>query len=499
MSAGAAPHVVWILCDQLRADAVGFMGNRCARTPNLDRLARRGVIFDNLYVQSSVCMPSRGCMLTGRYPRAIRMGRGCPLLDPRETTLPEILQRANYRTGMFGKLHLTPQQYTRQVLKSDRPITDAGPFLAAAGLPPGPEDPVKRNYGFQEVVAFEDILWGEYGRWLAERDPTMPGMRYGPGGPRPGWQPQFEVGLKDVGVSPVPAALHPSAFIGASAADFFARRHREGPCFLHVSFVDPHHPWDPPEELAANYPPEEMPSPKRAEGDFVWPPTLAARAHDFSEVTPHMARTTIAYYYAMIEMIDRAVGALVEAIERAGELDNTLFVFAADHGELLGDYGLWRKGSYHYDCLIRVPGFISYPRRIAGGRRVEGLVQSIDLTSTVLGLLDLPVGDGMQGQDLSGALIGNGRIGRPWIYCELYTALWGPFVDCWTLRTQAAKLNYYPADRVGHLFDLKQDGEERNNLFDSPGRRSLRDEMLGNLLEEIRRQADPLPRVLSQF
>jgi arylsulfatase A-like enzyme len=143
------------MCDQLRADALGFMGNRMVRTPNLDRLASQGVVFDNLFVQSPVCTASRACMWTSRYLRNLGMANGCPLLDPHEVTLPELLQRSGYRTGLFGKLHRTPQEHTANLLKADRPITDARVFLEAAGLPPIPDDPFKRNYGFQHLWHFE--------------------------------------------------------------------------------------------------------------------------------------------------------------------------------------------------------------------------------------------------------------------------------------------------------------------------------------------------------
>ena len=496
------PHVVWIMCDQLRADALGFTGNSIVRTPNLDRLAERGVVLDNLFAQSSVCMPSRACMLTGRYPRTLRMNSGNPLLDPRETTVPELLQRAGYRTGMFGKLHLTPQQYTRSDLKTDRPVTDAGPFLEAAGLPPMPQDPVKRNYGFQDVAAFEDALWGEYAEWLEARDPSLPGVRRGESGL---WESARSVefpgtGLQDVGLSPVPADLHPSSFIAESAVDFFERNHAEAPCFMHVSFVDPHHPWDPPAEVARNYPAADMPLPRPSgPGNVTWPPLLEERGADFTNVPDDAARTAVAYYYAMIETIDRGVGKVVDAVERAGELDNTLFVFVADHGELLGSYGLWRKGSYHYDCMIRLPCFISYPRGLPGGRRIGGLVQSLDLPTTLLGLLGMPLHPGMQGEDLSGPLANGDPVGRPHVYCELYTAFWGPFVDCWTVRTDTAKLNYYPSDGVGHLFDLEQDPDELNNVFDATDHRALRDDMTALLLRATCDQKDPLPIPLSQY
>ena len=499
------PHVVWFVCDQLRADALGFMGNPCVRTPHLDRLAETGVVFDHMIVQAPVCMASRACMLTGRYMRSIRMSGGSPLLDPRETTLPEILQRAGYATGMFGKLHLTPQQYTFNELGSNRPISNAGAFVEAAGIGPMPDDPAKRNYGFQEVVGFEDLLWGEYADWVAERDPTLAAILPTRGmGPWQGWRQDerfADANLGDVGPTVIPPALHPSVFIGTSAAEFFTRRHADGPCFMEVSFVDPHHPWDPPEAIARTYAPDDMPLPQYTDsGEVSWPPSLAERTGDWHAITPDMARTVVAYYYAMVEMIDRAVGHVVEAIDQAGQLDNTLFVFCADHGELLGRSGLWRKGAYHYDDMIRVPCFVSWPSRIGGARRVDGLVQEIDLAPTILGLVGEPVDHGMQGIDLSDALVSSTDIGRPWAYTESYLAQWGPYVNCWTVRTSCAKLNYYPTDRVGHLFDLGSDPDERRNLFDrSSGRGALRDEMMAHLIEELHTQADPLPKVLSQF
>ena len=168
------PHVVWFLCDQLRWDTLGFMGDGLARTPNLDRLAAAGTVFDNMFVQSPVCMSSRACMLTGRYLQSLSLANGCAILDPWETTLPELLQRAGWRTGHFGKLHLTPQQYTLQTLKEDAPVTDPARFWHAAGMAsPMPTDPTKRHYGFQEEVAFEDALWGSYLPWLLERAPEL--------------------------------------------------------------------------------------------------------------------------------------------------------------------------------------------------------------------------------------------------------------------------------------------------------------------------------------
>ncbi|MFW6060139.1 MAG: sulfatase [Phycisphaeraceae bacterium] len=498
------PHVVWLMCDQLRADALGFAGNAHVRTPNLDRLAARGVVFDQMYPQSSVCVPSRACMITGRYMRPLGMSGGASMLNPRETTLPEVLQQRGYRTSLFGKLHLTPQQYTLSDLGSDCPVNDARPFVEPAGIPPAPERPEKQHYGFQDRVEIEDTLRGQYVDWLMQRDPALaqrvPRDRASAMNEAPWRQLYPDSPLRDVGPVDMPAELHPSMFVGESAADYFAQHHAETPLFMQVSFVDPHHPFDPPEEIARDYPAERMPSPKYTDtGAVTWPAGLAERVPDFSDVTDEMARTTVGLYYAMVEMIDRGVGRLLEAIERAGEMDNTVFVFVADHGEMLGDYGLWRKGSYHYDCLIRVPCFVSWPAKLPQGQRIDELTQAIDLMPTLLGLLGVDAPPGVQGRDLSTRLVQGESVGRPFIYCELFTAWWGPFVACWTVRTAEAKLNYFPDDRVGHLFDLRDDPDERVDRYDDPASRALRDQMMTHLLTSMHEQTDPLPRVLSQF
>jgi arylsulfatase A-like enzyme len=192
------------------------------------------------------------------------------------------------------------------------------------------------------------------------------------------------------------------------------------------------------------------------------------------------------------------VGRLIQAVETAGQMRNRIFVFLSDHGEMLGSYGLWRKGSWHSDCMIRVPGFVCAPGRLGGQRRINGLVQAIDLAPTILGMLGLPVHERMQGMDFSGQLLRDEAIRQRWIYSEMWTTLWGSWVRCWTIRTETAKLDYYPSDRVGHLFDLAADPDERNDLWASPRHRDLRGEMLASLLQHQGDQVGNWPKVFCQ-
>ena len=506
--ANQQPNIIWFMCDQLHPRTLGYMGDPVARTPNLDRLAELGTVFDRMFVQNSVCMPSRAIMWTSRYLRNLNMANGCPVLDPHETTLAEILQRAGYQTGLFGKLHLTPQVYTVETLQSDRPVSDAAAFCEAAGLGPAPADPVKRNYGFQETAHFEDHckLWGEYYEWLQERAPEMlEAARISYTGPNPDFG--RDSGCHDVGITDLTADVHPSAFIADCAIEFFKRCCREEkPCLAHVSFVDPHHPWNPPRDIAPHYPVEQMPLPAhRDPGENVhWPPSLAERMapkqNYLCPTDPQKIQTVTAYNYALLETLDRAVGRVIEAVEQAGQMENTIFLFVSDHGEMLGNYGLLRKGSWHYDCMIQTPCFLTAAGRIPAGGHMEELTETIDLAPTLLGLAGLDIPDRMQGRNLAPALLNHADMPeKPWIYCEMFQTLWGPWTACQTIRTRTAKLNYFPIDRVGHLFDLENDPDERRNLWDFSEHRPLRDAMMANLLEELNRQIDGSPRVLSQY
>lgn len=493
----ARPHVVLLLCDQLRADALGFMGSPVARTPNLDRLASLGAVFENLFCQVPVCMGSRACLLTGRYARANRMAGGSALLDPRETTWPAVLQAAGYRTGLFGKLHLTPQQYTRETLQSEYALADPTRFLADAGLP---AFPAASAYGFAEAAPHEDILWGHYLDWLGGRDAALAARIRAGGRGAVRQEPGIELPpvLSDVGALDLPVDLHPSAYISDQALDFFQRHHEQAPCLLHVSFVDPHHPFDPPAELLRHYPAATMPLPAHSDtGDVVWPQCLKERTPDFSTVTPAVAQTTIACYHAMVECIDIQIGRLLDAIEGAGALAETLFVFTADHGEYLGSYGLWRKGSYPYDCLLRVPGIVAAPGRLPPGQRYPGLRETVDLMPTLLSLAGVAPPPGLQGLDVSAGLQQGAVAGRDSIWCEMYQAQWGPFTRFCTVRTEQHKLNYFPHDRITQLFDLDADPAQRHCL--AAAAPALRREMSELLFDRLYDQADPLPLVTTQY
>ena len=489
-----AMNVLWIMTDQLQADCLGFMGNSVVQTPNLDRLARRGIVFDQAFCQSPVCMASRASAFTGRYPAAIRV-RGMGLLPPSETTCPETLRRNGYATGCFGKLHLTPEQYTRDTLGSDVPIADATPFLKPAGVCPIADDPFKKNYGFGEHIGCDDRNQGHHRRWLAQHRPDL--LTKEPVLPYPNHR-------TDVFVSPYPSQWHPSSFIADRAADFIeGHAEQESPWFTFCSFIHPHHPFDPPQDQIDRYAINDMVIPDQNGGpscqDIPEPAASAiGNALDFPE---DLKKRIVLHYYASISLIDDCVGMLIDRLKQTGQIDNTIIIFAADHGEFLLRRGLMTKPSMHYDELIRVPLMICLPGEDTSSRRVTGLVELTDLLPTLLGLLSIQAPPGVQGTDFSEAIHSGSPIGRSDIYSDMYDLLWGPCMAVTTLRTEQWKLNIYPTaePHYGQLFDLKHDPYEHNNLYREPAYSHVKLDMLWKLAARQVRNVDPLPLLLTQY
>ena len=533
------------MTDQQRADALGCAGNPIVQTPNIDGLAAGGSMFTNAYVQCPVCMASRAAIHTGRYPRQLRMP-SMGILPPDEITIAETLRRAGYATGMFGKLHFTPQSYTHQTLGSDKPL-DVDEFLGAAGVDSpwarlAAEDPMKKSYGFDESIGVEDSLWGHWLDWLERESPEyVPhavAENWGPGragikyGANPPATRMFHPTVGDFFDSHIPAELSASRYIVDRSIDFI-RRNANKPFFVHCSFVDPHHPFNAPEPYSRMYDPADMVTPRAADREQ-FPSSLRGKAgeditrmHGFSDDLWRWAR---ANYYGMVSNIDDCVGRLVTTLDELGLRDNTVIVFIADHGEYVGGHRLLYKGSYLFDDIMRVPFIINGPG--VGGVQVDDLVQEIDVYPTIMSFVGLPIHAGVQGHDLTSLISGRGvhdtsgeqpqRNVPPWgelpengvpgaeqpvhmaapgydrVYCETDDLPDPHYVASVAVRTREWKLNYFPHSGSGMMFNLKDDPEETINLYNDPGYAERQRELTGELLDMYDVMKDPLPHRLTQ-
>jgi arylsulfatase A-like enzyme len=508
------PNVILIMSDQHRADALGCMGNSIVKTPHFDRLAEGGVVFENAFVQCPVCMASRAAIHTGRYPRTIKV-RSMGLLPPTEITLAETLKRAGYVTGMFGKLHFTPQGYTNFQRGIDRPIFDAGYFLEPTGILSAANlaaaaDPFKKDYGFDVSYGVEDLVWGTYLDWLEEEAPEhVPAhvsenwgsvrgeIRYGSSPPA---KRMFHPDVSDFFDSRMPSEIHPSTFLVDRALEFI-KANREKPFFVHCSFVDPHHPFNAPRPFNALYRPDDMPTPPPLDAEEFYPPHLPeplwAQITKTGRFPDDLWRWGLANYYGMISHIDWCVGRLLKGVDDLG-LENTLILFTADHGEYIGDHRMLYKGSLMFDGEIRVPLIASWPGRLKSPRRIEGMCAEIDIYPTIMSLLGLPIHPGVQGRDLSKMLLGGKEEGCERIFCELdRMPLAEDAIPSQTIRRADWKLNYFPLTRQGLLFHLKEDPEERHNLYTDPAHARIRHELMMDIADFIHASGDPLPIRLS--
>jgi len=221
------------------------------------------------------------------------------------------------------------------------------------------------------------------------------------------------------------------------------------------------------------------------------PPFVEKRQHDVHvdhdsvawslDPTRDQLHRMRAYYCANVEMIDREVGRIIDALEARGRLDDTIIVFASDHGDCLGDHGLSQKWA-PYDEITRVPLIISCPAKFAGGRRVDSLVQLFDLGPTILEWAGLEPDPSFEAESLNAALSGDDFAGRTHVYCEQGGDVNLTGAEYLTMvRSATHKLVSFQGQDYGQLFDLVDDPGETRNLWGAPGAQDTKRELLDTM------------------
>lgn len=470
------PNVLWICTDQQRYDTLGCTGNRFVRTPHLDRLAEEGVQFEHGYSQSPVCTPSRASFLTGRYPRTTRCRQNGQSILADEILVTKVLHDAGYTCGLSGKLHLSACN-PRACKGTERRIED-GYDAFHWSHHPKPDWPTN-----------------EYGVWLAEhgaeyRTPPRADCRFVLDG--------------------MPAELHQTSWCVDKAIGFIeAAKRFPRPWLFSVNVFDPHHPFDPPPEYLERYLPDvdDIPLPNYVEGELERKPEWQRTDHGgayggkggfrYAAMSARDHRLVRAAYWAMVDLIDAQVGRLLAALDRSGQRENTLVIFTSDHGEMLGDHGIYLKGPYFYEPAVRVPLLVRLPGRIAAGRRTPALVELADLAPTLLDACGLPRQPGMQARSLWPLLTGAAPLEqhRDDIYCESYDAhvVYATPAHATMVRSQRHKLVLAHGRHTGELYDLEQDPTETVNRWDDPDCAEVRTEMLVRLADRMAWTVDPLP------
>jgi choline-sulfatase len=350
MSSFERPDLVLIITDQQRFDQLGYASDGHFETPNLDALAKSGVIFDAAYSASTTCVPARMSMLTGIQPHRLPTQENRNALREGFWTVAHELRRGGYETAAIGKMHFAPV-HARHGFETMRLCE----HLHAQGL--------------SEVSEQRGDLVDDYHDWLVAN------------------------GLDDWRLAgddrPVPSArpaeIHPTAWVEREVLEFLAGRDRSDPLFLVVSFPHPHAPYDPPEPYASMYDPADSVLPVNGQTSNAGLPMVFGIATMHSSTrseaeNSRALRSFLATVRGLVKQIDDAVGRIVESLD----LSSTVVLFASDHGDFAGHRGLMRKNPWvPFDDLARVPFFVS-GAGVDGGRVSSDLVQTSDIALTCL-------------------------------------------------------------------------------------------------------------------
>jgi len=468
------PNILWICTDQHRYDALGPY-DTAVETPALDKFADDGVRFDRTYCQSPVCTPSRASFLTGRYPRTTGCRQNGQPMARDEHLVTATLAAAGYRCGLAGKLHLSPTN-------PDDP-TDA--------LGREPARRLRDGYGtfHWSPDPGDEHPDNAYQQWLTGRDVSFEHTPY------------QDSAYVESGMA---SEHHQTKWCTDRAIDYVeAAAGDDSPWLFSLNYFDPHHPFDPPPaylERALDRIDDELPD--RNSGELAEKPAVQREASETGSypgatMTDEDHRLIRAAYYAMVEFVDDQIQRLLDALEATDQREETLVVFMADHGEMLGDHDMYKKGPYFYEPAVRVPLLVSWPGWVDTGVVRDDIVELVDLAPTLLDAADVTAPPGIQGASLWPLLTGESDTHtRASAYCAFYNASkrhTNPPAYATMLRTDEHKLVVHHGTDDGELYDLETDPAEYHNRWADDDYGDIRAALLERLTDRMAQTIDPLP------
>lgn len=469
------PNILLIMTDQQRWDSLGCYGQTAIQTPNLDRIAAEGVRFEACYTPNPICTPARASLMTGKHVLEHGVTKLYDVLGDDEILFPERLRAAGYHTALFGKLHVSSGVH-EQTHRHPHDGFDIYEYCIEASV--GMDSP-----------------YNGYVRWLAARDPAF----------------LEELRARRRGLKHIPAHLHFTRWAAEQTIEFIESVDASQPFFCMMSVFDPHNPYDQyPAEYAARV---DIASLRRvippAVGDDRIYALQQERALSYlgpaETFSPEDILAMRVGYYASLAFLDDEVGKVLSVLDKRGLADNTLVFFVSDHGDSLGDHGLFVKGVHLYDEAIRVPLLMRWPAQLAAGHVVSTPVHMHDVAATILAAADVAIPAEMTACDVlpyaSGALTGRSR---PVFTVYRNTGIndakhyFSPPLDSTMIRDGQFKLIVYhaiPAHGTPmslQLFDLVNDPEEQTDLTSDAQHGATLVRLLATLVDLLQQQGRPL-------
>ncbi len=425
LSLNQPPNILFLMSDEHRADIAGFTGNSIIRTPHLDQLARTGFTFTNAYTPSPICIPARQSMMAGQFPRTC----GCEVygqdLPPGSMTFARRLAEYGYETVVSGKLH---------------------------------------HMGTDQMQGWTRRISGDIhvdARYLGERAQRY---RRGTGFK---WSDVKEIARAGVGRGPI-ISHDEFAVEGAIRfiEDYFLNgyydREQTQPLLLKISLLQPHYPYFTSEEKFHYY--LNRVEPYLNQMVFEHPFLSQRQVKPGVDASERELRRATAAYYGMVETMDQMFGRVMDALQQAGQnLDEWIIVYTSDHGEMLGQHGIWEKQKF-FEASVKVPFIVRYPTRFPQGKRVEANVNLCDLFATLCELTGTPIPDRLDSRSLV-PLMEDGADGRECWMNESVSQFGGTNL---MIKRDSLKYQYYGESIPEVLFDLVRNPEETVNFIQEP-------------------------------
>ena len=489
------PNIIFIMTDDHTTQAMSCYGGQLLDTPNMDRIAAEGIRFDNCYATNALSGPSRACILTGKFGHMNGFTDNASRFDGSQQTFPKLLQQAGYRTGIVGKWHLisepegfdfwsivTGQEeqgdyYTPEFLENGVPVTEEGYVTDVIT---------------DKALEFIGSCEGPYCLMFHQKAPHrnwMPAPRH--------------LGMFNDTVFPEPETLFDDYSTRGDAA------RTQDMSIAHTLQND----WDlkllTREEILAGgnrlhdvY--TRMPEEVQHKWDSVYAPRIAEyRSGKLSgdELVRWKYQQFMRDYLACVVSVDEGIGRLLEHLEAKGQLDNTIIVYTSDQGFFLGEHG-WFDKRFMYEECQRMPLVMRYPKVIKAGSVTSAIAMNIDFGPTFLDFAGIEIPEDMQGRSLRPVLENGGAVPEDWRDAAYYHYYEYPAEHSvkrhYGIRTADCKLiHFYNDVDQWEMYDMVNDPNETNNVYDAPEYASKREQM-HEILKRVQEEycdTDPCEKV----
>lgn len=486
------PNILFIMSDDHAQQAISSYGGTLVQTPNIDRLAKEGAIFENSFVTNSICAPSRAVLLTGKYSHLNGVRDNRDTFDGAQTTFPKLLRQAGYHTAIVGKWHLKTEPTGFDYWNV---LIGQGQYYNPGMITMG--DTV-RYEGYATTVTTDLALEA-----LKNRPKDKPFcLLYQHKAPHRNFMPEPQYFSAWEGEEiPLPSTFYDD-YTGRPAAAEADMRVAD----MYMGFDMKLMPAD-----YENYPEgsggsaafdasdswkntvEGLNEEQRAE----WDRHYGKIRREFKEKQPQgralaewKFQRYIKDYLRCVLSVDAQIGRILAYLDETGLAENTIVVYTSDQGFYLGEHG-WYDKRFMYEESLRTPLLIRYPKTIPAGSRIAAMALNLDLAPTLLGFAGAPIPEDMQGRSLKPLLeTGKARRWRKAIYYRYYEYPhgWHKVRPHYGIRTERYKLiHFYNDPAYWELFDLKKDPNELNNLYGLPEYDKLARKLKSDL-EELRQQ-----------